>query len=125
MILQVAAGLYTLLIVGIIAFQVALVAGAPLGYLTQGGQYQGKLPPSRRVVAGASITLLLCMGAAIASTAGIVSSSLPTWTRDVTVIIQALTTVANWATPSTSERLLWAPVSTVMLVLAICVVALA
>ena len=124
MLLQAAAGLYTLLIAGIIAFQVALVAGAPWGYLTQGGQYQGQLPPWHRAAAGASIALLLFMGATISSTAGITSFSLPTWAGEVTVIIQTLTAVANWATPSISERKLWAPVSTLMLILAIYVVAL-
>jgi len=43
MIIQVAAGLYTFFILGIIAFQVALVAGAPWGHLTQGGRHQGTL----------------------------------------------------------------------------------
>jgi len=124
MIIQAAAGLYTFLIVGIIAFQVALVAGAPWGHLTQGGQHQGVLPVKLRVVAGVSILLLICMGLAIASMAGLVPPS-PVWTGWATVGVQALTTVANWATPSNSERWLWGPISTVMLALAIFVVVLA
>lgn len=52
MIIQLAAGLYALLIIGIISFQAALVAGAPWGHLTQGGRYQGQLPLRGRMVAG-------------------------------------------------------------------------
>ena len=123
MIIQAAAGLYAFLIVGIIAFQVALVAGAPWGHLTQGGQHPGRLPLRRRVAAGASIAVLLCMGAAIASIAGLVPTS-PAWVGWVTVVVQALTTVANWVTRSTWERRIWGPISTVMLALATFVVAL-
>jgi hypothetical protein len=124
MIIQLAAGLYALLIIGIISFQAALVAGAPWGHLTQGGRYQGQLPLRGRMVAGGSITLLLCMGAAIASSAGLVHLS-PPWAGSATVVIQTLSAVANWATPSTSERRLWGPISTVMLAAALYVVAMA
>ena len=123
MIIQVAAGLYTFLIIGIIAFQVALVAGAPWGHLTQGGRHQGSLPIRLRVAAGASIALLIGMGLTIASTAELVPSS-PVWFGWATVGVQALTTVANWATPSNSERWLWGPISTIMLAVAIFVVVL-
>lgn len=123
MIIQLAAGLYVLLIFGIISFQAALVVGAPWGHLTQGGRYQGQLPMRGRMVAGGSIALLLCMGAAIASTAGFVRPS-PAWAGALTVGVQTLSTVANWATPSASERRLWAPINTVMLAAALFVVAM-
>ena len=124
MIIQVAAGVYAFSILGIIAFQVALVAGVPWGHLTQGGRHQGSLPVRLRVAAGVSIILLIGMGLAIASTAELVPSS-PVWLGWATVGIQALTTVANWATPSNSERWLWGPISTIMLAVAIFVVVLA
>lgn len=94
MIIQLAAGLYALLIIAIISFQAALVAGAPWGHLTQGGRYQGQLPLRGRMVAGVSIVLLLCMGAAIATAAGLVHLS-PAWAESVTVGVQTLSTVAN------------------------------
>ena len=123
MIIQLAAGLYAFLIIGIISFQAALVAGAPWGHLTQGGRYQGQLPLRGRMVAGFSIALLLCMGAAIVSSAGLVHLA-PAWAGSVTVGVQTLSTVANWVTPSTSERRLWGPISTVMLAAALFVVAM-
>lgn len=121
MISLVAAGLYVALILGVVGFQIALIAGAPLGYLTQGGRHQGRLPLRNRVAAGVSIALLLCMGAAIASIAGRVPAT-PAWIGWATVGVQALSTLANWATPSAPERRLWAPINTVMLAAALCVV---
>jgi len=121
MIGQIAAGLYVALILGVVAFHVALTAGAPWGYLTQGARHQGRLPLRNRVAAGVSIALLLCMGAAIASTAGLAPST-PAWVGWAAVGVQALSTLANWATPSAPERRLWGPINTVMLAAALCVV---
>ena len=121
MMIQAAAGLYVTLILGVVVFQVALIAGAPWGHLTQGGRHSGRLPLRNRVAAAVSIAVLLCMGAAIASTAGL-ALSLPVWAGWVTVGVQGLSTLANWATPSVAERRLWAPINTVMLVTALYVV---
>jgi len=119
--IQVAAGLYLILILSVVAFQVALIAGAPWGHLTQGGRHQGRLPLRNRLAAGVSIAVLLCMGVAIASTAGL-ALFLSAWVGWVTVGVQALSTLANWATPSAPERRLWGPINTVMLAAALCVV---
>ena len=121
MTIQVAAGVYITLILGVVAFHVAVIAGAPWGFLTQGGRHQGSLPLRNRAASGLSIVIVLCMGAAIASTAGLAAST-PVWVGWVTVGVQALSTLANWATPSASERRLWGPINTVMLVAALCVV---
>ena len=51
--------------VGIAAFQVALVFGAPWGAYTQGGETKGALDTSGRVFAAASCAILLVMAAAI------------------------------------------------------------
>ena len=51
--------------VGIAAFQVALVLGAPWGAYTQGGETAGALATSGRVFAAVSCALLLVMAAAI------------------------------------------------------------
>ena len=50
---------------GIAAFQVALVFGAPWGGYTQGGETEGALDTSGRVVAAVSCAILLVMAAAI------------------------------------------------------------
>ena len=51
--------------VGIAAFQVALVVGAPWGAYTQGGETEGVLDTSGRVVAAVSCAILLVMASAI------------------------------------------------------------
>ena len=51
--------------VGIAAFQVALVFGAPWGAYTQGGGTEGALDTSGRVLAAVSCAILLVMAAAI------------------------------------------------------------
>ena len=122
MTIQVAAGVYITLILGVVAFHVALIAGAPWGFLTQGGRHQGSLPLRNRAASGLSIVIVLCMGAAIAASAGFLPST-PLWVGWLTVGVQALSTLANWATPSAPERRLWAPINTVMLAAALYVVA--
>lgn len=118
---QIAALVYGLLVIGVIVFQLCLIAGAPWGRLTQGGRHAGVLPPSGRVAAALSIPLLLCMGAGIASAAGM-APFWPRWTGWVMLGIQSLSTFMNWITPSSAERKLWGPVTTVMLGLALYVV---
>jgi hypothetical protein len=51
--------------VGVAAFQVALVLGAPWGAYTQGGETEGALDTSGRVLAAVSCAILLVMAAAI------------------------------------------------------------
>lgn len=77
-----AAALYLLVIAVVIVFQFCLIAGAPWGRYTQGGRFEGALPISGRVAAGFSVLLLLCMGAGIASAAGM-SPNWPSWTRQL------------------------------------------
>ena len=43
----------------VIGFQIALIAGAPWGRITQGGQVDGALPMQGRVIAVVSIGLLV------------------------------------------------------------------
>ena len=109
---------YALIIVGVIGFQVALIAGAPWGVLTQGGQHEGALPASGRVAAGVSILLLIGMALAILSQAGF-WPGWPRWTGWIALGIQALSSAANWATRSKPERKLWAPITSVMVMLAL------
>ncbi len=115
--IQMAGILYLIAIVGVIIFQVCLIAGAPWGRLTQGGQYVGVLPPSSRVAAGLSVLILACMAAGIASAADMA----PHWPRlsaYVALGLQVVSTIVNWITPSRAERRLWGPINTAMLGLA-------
>ena len=112
-----AALLYVVIVAAVIVFQFCLIAGAPWGRLTQGGRHQRALPASGRVAAGLSVVLLVCMAAGIASAAGL-PPGWPIWTAWAALAVQALSTLANWITPSHPERRLWGPVTTLMLGLA-------
>ncbi len=64
------AHLYASLCGAIVAFQIALIAGAPLGPYTQGGQHPGPLPRSGRIIAALSIPVLVFQALAMVSAAG-------------------------------------------------------
>ncbi|MEO1789096.1 MAG: hypothetical protein AAFR34_05280 [Pseudomonadota bacterium] len=112
------AHLYALGCLGILFFQVALIAGAPLGPYTQGGQHDGALPLSGRAVAGLSIGVVLFQGLAILSAAGFPGLNWPRWTGWVALGVSVLSAVLNTITPSVRERAVWSPIMMVMAVLA-------
>lgn len=107
---------YALCCAGVVLFQLALVCGAPWGHLTQGGQVSGALPLKGRALAVLSAVLLVAMGYAMLSAVG--QGAWPRWTGWAAVSVSALSSVANWATPSRPERRLWGPITTAMLALA-------
>jgi len=111
---------YFVICIGVILFQVCLIAGAPWGRLTQGGVHQGKLPKNNRIAAGISIVLMLALGTAIISAAGY-WPSWPIWTGWAALVITALAACMNLLTPSKPERLIWGPITLVMLGLALAV----
>lgn len=114
---QIVAVIYVIVVAGVIVFQFCLIAGARWGRLTQGGRHEGALPVAGRVIALLSIPLLLFMAAGITSAAGMMPNW-SNWTAYIALAVQALSTCLNWITPSRAERLLWGPITSVMLVLA-------
>ena len=108
--------------VGIAAFQVALVFGAPWGAYTQGGGTDGALDMSGRVLAAVSCAILLVMATAILARVregplrgapGRVVSVLA-W---FTTIYAAVAVVVNLATQSFSERAVFAPTAILLFAL--------
>ncbi len=97
----------------VVAFQFALILGAPWGYLTQGGSIPGALPPARRVAAAASICLMTALAAAILGRGGF-DLGLPGWSAWAAFGISLLSLALNMATPSRAERRLWAPVAALL-----------
>ena len=111
-----------LAMVGVAAFQLALVFGAPWGVYTQGGGTAGALDASGRVFAGVSCVILLVMAAAILArvregplknTPGKLVTALA-W---FTAIYAAVAVVLNLSTSSSSERAVFAPTAILLLVL--------
>ena len=121
----IAARVFLVLTGVVVAFQLALVAGAPWGELTMGGAFPGRLPPRMRFAALGSAVLLAAFGAIVAARAGL---ALPGWERASRRLIWAVVAYAvvgvvlNAATPSAGERAVWLPVA---LVLAACALVVA
>lgn len=110
----VSANIFSLLASIVLAFQLALAAGAPWGALTQGGRIAGSLPPGARALALLSAALLGLFIFLVRARA--FSTPPPRFRRAVWIVVAycALGIVANAATPSAGERALWLPVVTVM-----------
>lgn len=110
---QAAAILFGLLTLIVVAFQVALVLGAPWGEYTLGGRWRGALPVTVRLIPLISLVLLVGLAVVTASRAGLGFSALrphaQTWIWGV-VAFCAVSCVANAVTPSRRERAVWLPV---------------
>ena len=110
---------YGIVTLGVIAFQLALAAGAPWGEFAMGGAYPGQFPPELRVAAVVQAVVLGLLALVVLARAGIV---LPKWSKTsrwlawVVVAFSALSLVLNSITPSARERMIWAPVALVMLI---------
>lgn len=114
-----AAHLFSVLVGLVVLFQLALVAGLPWGHLTLGGRYRGALPLQARMLPIVSTVLLVLFALIVQSKAG---NWLPSWQGAANVAVWGvvaycvLGVIANLATPSRYERMLWVPVVLAMLV---------
>jgi hypothetical protein len=108
------AHLYASGCLAIVFFQVALIAGAPLGPWTQGGRHAGALPLSGRLLAAVSIPVALSQGLAILSAAGFPGLDWPRWTGWAALGLSGVSALLNQVTPSRPERAVWGPVTLVM-----------
>ncbi|MCA0045046.1 hypothetical protein [Celeribacter litoreus] len=87
----------------------AVAAGCPLGRLTVGGRFPGRLPPLWRGLALVQAALLGGMAGAVLARAGVAAAPLAPlfWPA---LALTLLSLVANAASPSRPERLLWTPI---------------
>ena len=107
----------------VIAFQVALAAGAPWGAAAWGGRAAGRLPAGLRLASVAAAVPLAALGWVILAAAEVAPEPLPvSWLRPLTwgaAAYFALGMLLNAVSRSRPERI-WAPISAV--VAACCVV---
>lgn len=96
------------------AMQIALAAGAPLGRFTVGGRFPGRLPGPWRALALVQASLLVAMACAMLDRSGVLRLGMPDVAFWLALALTVLTTIANIATPSRPERLLWGPVTLAM-----------
>jgi hypothetical protein len=118
----------TVVLLGIAAFQIALVLGAPWGRYTQGGGTEGALDGSGRLFAVVSCAILVVMAAAVSARAHEgplrnAPGALVTALSWLTTIYSGGAVVLNVATESAAERTVFAPVA--ILLLALVVIAMA
>ena len=89
-----------------VLMHLAVAAGAPLGRFTVGGRFPGRLPPLWRGLALVQAALLGTMAGAVLARVGIGPTLLaPLFWPAVGLTLLSL--VANAASPSRPERLLW------------------
>lgn len=118
-IVRVAAIIYVIVTLGVVAFQIALAAGAPWGAYAMSGSFPGQFPPALRIAAIIQAVLLAGMAAVILARAGLI---LPGWLRVshwlvwIVVALTALSLVLNLITPSAGERAIWAPTLLLLLI---------
>ena len=99
-----AAKLYGALVLVVVAFQLALAAGAPWGSLALGGAFPGQLPPAMRVAAVVQALVLLVFAAIVTARGGVF---LPGWSAAagrliwLVVGLSVVSVVLNAITPST------------------------
>jgi hypothetical protein len=116
---RVSALLYAIVSLGIVAFQIALAAGAPWGAYAMGGAFPGQFPPALRIAALIQAALLVGMAAVVLARAELI---LPRWSRVsrwliwVVVAFAALSLILNLITPSAGERAIWAPMALLLLI---------
>jgi len=103
---------------GVAAFQVALAAGAPWGSYAMGGAFPGQFPPSMRVAALTQAVLLMLMTGVVLARAGVALArwqAMSRWAVWLVVAFAVVSLVLNLATPSAGERMIWAPVTLLLL----------
>lgn len=120
-IVVIAALIQAVIALGVAIFQIALVAGAPLGEYTMGGQHPGKLPGQFRVTATVSAIIMVAQSGHYLAQAGILNPALSPGQNAIVnwfwFGFAVLGLIVNSISKSKKERNLWVPV---LLVSAIC-----
>lgn len=124
--METAVYIYAYLTVATALFQLGLAAGMPWGEMTMAGKFPGVLPPQMRFAAIVQALLLLLFAGSVLAYTGITFSHYRELSGKLIWPIFAFSIIAcvlNTITPSRKERLLWAPVTYVLLVCLIVIIA--
>ena len=109
-----AAVVYVALSFVVVAFQVALAAGAPWGQYALGGMFKGRFPPRFRIAALIQAAIILFLAGTVASRARLAFTDWSIgsgWQIWLAVAFSTLALVLNSITPSKKERAIWAPIA--------------
>ena len=116
-----AAYLFSILIAFVVAFQLALALGAPWGELAMGGKFPGRLPLRMRIAALVQMVVLLFIALIVLTRAGVILDEFLSLSKSViwsVVVFSLIGAILNTITPSKKERMLWSPVTIVLLICA-------
>lgn len=109
-----AAYIQVVISLGVFAFQIALVAGAPWGEYTLGGQNSGTLPRRLRITAAVSAVIMLAQAGHYLAQAGVLPQLLPetgnTIVNWIWCAFAVIGLIMNSISRSKKERNLWVPV---------------
>ena len=109
---------YAAISAGVVAFQLALAAGAPWGAYALGGMFPGQFPLALRIAALAQAALIAGMAAVVMWRAGLICggwSRASRWLVWIVVAFAGVSLILNLITPSAGERAIWAPVALLLL----------
>jgi len=105
-------------------FQLALALGAPWGEMAMGGKFPGRFSAKLRIGALMQMSLLALMALVVLTRAGLVFSEFFGLSKSVIWFVVALYVVSailNTITPSKKERMLWSPVTIILVICAVVV----
>lgn len=113
-VLRRAADAHGALTAAIVAFQLAMAAGAPWGEWAMAGAWPGAWPPALRLAALAQGALVLAFTLIVRARTGRSPrawDNASRWLIWVVVAVNGVSALLNLVTPSAKERMLWAPVA--------------
>ena len=112
-----AAWMFCAILAALSLFQLALIAGAPIGALAWGGQHR-VLPAQLRIGSAVSIVIYAVLALIVLQRAGI-ATALPPHVADFgvwgVVVFSTLGVIVNFISRSRPERLVMTPVASLML----------
>ncbi|MFT6992309.1 MAG: hypothetical protein ACJASL_004309 [Paraglaciecola sp.] len=117
--ISVSAYIFSTLTSVVILFQLALALGAPLGEMAMGGKFPGRFPPQMRIVALIQVAILVMVTLIVLIRAGLVPGQYSEISETAIWFVVAFCIVGvvlNTITPSKKERIMWAPVTIILLI---------
>lgn len=114
----IAATIYAFFTIVVALFQIALMLGAPWGHLAMGGKFPGRFPLKMRIAALIQALILTLLALIVLTRAGTILPAYYAFSNTaiwVVVGISATSLIMNLITPSKWERVLWAPVASILL----------
>jgi hypothetical protein len=124
MLVTVAAIGYAVLMGIVILFQFCLAIGMPWGEASMGGKFPGKYPPKMRVVSVINILVLSFLTLIVLIKADLILPEFKSFSDVAVYFVAGFSVVAvilNSITPSKIERNIWAPVTSLQLIMSIIV----